>query len=589
MNPTSTTPPPPPSFVRQVIPGVSQRTDFELVGDRCALLVIDVQQYLSLPRHAADAAAKAYFYQQACPAAVRNITKLVDAFRVVRDQTTTTTTTTTTTEPTSLSFGHEVIFTYLQSATKDGRDISLDYKLSGPDLANIPRIQTDFDHVFLPHLAPNPVTGRGDLLLPKTSCNVFVSTNLDYLLRNLGIQQIVMVGQLTDECVSSAVRTAADLGYLVTVVSDACASTTPSKHERGLESVQGFARIVTTEQLLQEVLRGITSELQHDATASTTTTTATTTATASSSNEEASPTPVLNDDAIVAYLRRKGLYKAAQQIDVLLTVQGIATSEPKTTTSGIQKNSNSSSGNSRNRAMRARKPTTEEKKDEERKTSPMRRRVRRGVASSGGGGPSATPPHSPRGPSSSAASGRNTATTQTEHSTTNSNAAMMSQGDSDTSFSVDDLVSQRPVHVRHAAKTTASPVPKSGSTTATRPPPSKSPKTATASGAAQTQTQLPPPPPLIKSPRRGKAKAKVVVASDISDKMASMSLSKTKAATPTTAGEDGDDKNGTNNGNTGDMDGHGSDKESAASSDPSDTPQDEPTERNSDVGRIDAV
>ena len=37
------------------------------------------------------------------------------------------------------------------------------------------------------------------------------------MLRNLGVEQLVVVGQLTDQCVESAVRDAADLGYFVTV------------------------------------------------------------------------------------------------------------------------------------------------------------------------------------------------------------------------------------------------------------------------------------------------------------------------------------------------------------------------------------
>ena len=64
-----------------------------------------------------------------------------------------------------------------------------------------------------------------DILIPKTSCSVFNSTNIAYVLRNLQIEQIVLVGQLTDQCVESAVRDAADLGFFVTVVDDACAAT----------------------------------------------------------------------------------------------------------------------------------------------------------------------------------------------------------------------------------------------------------------------------------------------------------------------------------------------------------------------------
>ena len=49
------------------------------------------------------------------------------------------------------------------------------------------------------------------------------------------------------------IRDAADLGYLVTVACDACAAFSPSDHEFGLKNMKGSARILTTEQVLQEL------------------------------------------------------------------------------------------------------------------------------------------------------------------------------------------------------------------------------------------------------------------------------------------------------------------------------------------------
>ena len=86
-----------------------------------------------------------------------------------------------------------------------------------------------------------------DILIPKTSCSVFQSTNIDYVLRNLGVRYLVVVGQLTNQCVESAVRDAADRGYLVTVVEDACAAKTIKEHEAGLFNMKGFARLTCTQ------------------------------------------------------------------------------------------------------------------------------------------------------------------------------------------------------------------------------------------------------------------------------------------------------------------------------------------------------
>ena len=61
--------------------------------------------------------------------------------------------------------------------TKDGRDQSLDYKLSG---FLVPKGSEDAQ--IIDQLAP----GENDILIPKTSCSVFNSTNIEYVLRNLG-------------------------------------------------------------------------------------------------------------------------------------------------------------------------------------------------------------------------------------------------------------------------------------------------------------------------------------------------------------------------------------------------------------------
>lgn len=218
------------SLLDRVKPGISRRADFALRRNKCALLIIDVQKYLTYPEHE-------YFHKFALPRAMKNIETMAHQFRAVRD--------------TPNATGCEVIFTYVQSSTKDGRDMSLDYKLSGPMLANIPRIgDTD---IFVPDCTPDPHTGKGDILLPKTSCSVFQSTNIDYLLRNLGIEQIVVCGQLTDECVESAVRDGADMGYLMTVPEDACAAISPERHKIGLQGMHGFCRILKTAHITWEI------------------------------------------------------------------------------------------------------------------------------------------------------------------------------------------------------------------------------------------------------------------------------------------------------------------------------------------------
>ena len=136
------------------------------------------------------------------------------------------------------------MYTTIESLTLDGRDRSLDYKITG---FNVPK--GSWDGKVIDQIAP-----EGDeIVLPKSSSSVFVSTHIDYVLRNLGTRQLVISGILTDQCVESAVRDACDLGYLVTQVTDACLTYTPERHANSLSAIKGYCRQVTTADLLAEL------------------------------------------------------------------------------------------------------------------------------------------------------------------------------------------------------------------------------------------------------------------------------------------------------------------------------------------------
>ena len=147
-------------------------------------------------------------------------------------------------QKTCRSTGIEVLYTVIENLTKDGRDRSLDYKLSG---FNVPKGSRDAK--VLNRIAP----GGDEIIFPKTSSSVFISTNIHYILGNLGIKYLIVSGMLTDQCISSTVRDACDLGYLVTLVSDACATYTPERHTTAIDHIKGYCRRRTTEQLLAEL------------------------------------------------------------------------------------------------------------------------------------------------------------------------------------------------------------------------------------------------------------------------------------------------------------------------------------------------
>jgi len=75
------------------------------------------------------------------------------------------------------------MYTVIEALTRNGRDLSLDYKISG---LVVPR--GSWDAKVLDAIAP----AEDEIVLPKTSSSVFISTNIDYVLRNLGVKSLIV-------------------------------------------------------------------------------------------------------------------------------------------------------------------------------------------------------------------------------------------------------------------------------------------------------------------------------------------------------------------------------------------------------------
>ncbi|MGH7126533.1 MAG: isochorismatase family cysteine hydrolase, partial [Stellaceae bacterium] len=138
----------------------------------------------------------------------------------------------------------EVIYTVIEALTQDGRDLSLDYKISRLFCPKGSR-----DAQVIAEIAP-----IGDeIVIPKTSSSVFISTNIHYVLGNLGVRHLIVAGVLTDQCVDSTVRDACDFGYLVTLVTDACATQSEERHRSSIANNRGYCRQVTTDEVVVEL------------------------------------------------------------------------------------------------------------------------------------------------------------------------------------------------------------------------------------------------------------------------------------------------------------------------------------------------
>jgi nicotinamidase-related amidase len=107
-------------------------------------------------------------------------------------------------------------------------------------------------HQIIEELAPE----LGDPIVRKTSIGAFASTGLDHLLRTMDREHLFMVGVSTNMCVETTAREAADRGYAVTLVEDACATTHKELHEG---TMRNFARFFGKVRATDEVLALLTS------------------------------------------------------------------------------------------------------------------------------------------------------------------------------------------------------------------------------------------------------------------------------------------------------------------------------------------
>ncbi|OOG25678.1 N-carbamoylsarcosine amidase [Thioalkalivibrio denitrificans] len=207
----------------------------ELGAHHTALLSIDLQYldaarghgvFADAERSGVPTEAQDYYFSRLEDLVLPNVRRLQDAFRAV---------------------GLEVIHTRIQSLTRDGRD-----RGPGHKRLNLHAAPGSKEAEFLEIVAP-----QGDeIVINKTASGVFTSTNLEYVLRNLEVTSLFVVGVYSNECVSTAIRDACDLGFYVTLIEDGCATVTPEMQRATLTTIKDrYARVMTTDEALAEIAK----------------------------------------------------------------------------------------------------------------------------------------------------------------------------------------------------------------------------------------------------------------------------------------------------------------------------------------------
>lgn len=148
--------------------------------------------------------------------------------------------------------GIEVIHVRCASYTGDGRDCSplfrsVDVKASG----------TEQDAKVVDEVGP-----EGDeIVVSKVSAGAFSGSDLDGVLRSLGSETLIFTGLVTDGCVEGTLRAAADRGYEVFLVEDACAAWTQEQHEAAIRILgRWFAHVVDSAAMIRRIRAGSNPE-----------------------------------------------------------------------------------------------------------------------------------------------------------------------------------------------------------------------------------------------------------------------------------------------------------------------------------------
>jgi len=154
-----------------------------------------------------------------------------------------------------------------EAAAANARRLLDAFRGGGEPLVHVQHVWDAPDAVFMrpgtpgvelhESVAPLP----GEPVIRKAHPNSFLDTPLDETLRAEGVDEVVVCGMMTSMCVDATARAAADLGFAVTVVHDACATldlefggeTIPARqvHAAFLAALgDGYGTVVATDELV---------------------------------------------------------------------------------------------------------------------------------------------------------------------------------------------------------------------------------------------------------------------------------------------------------------------------------------------------
>jgi nicotinamidase-related amidase len=212
---------------------------FKLQAEKCALLIIDIQNYVANPDVGYGPLMKkntprlaAYYYKRLQDVVIPSNRNLLNFFR--KEELC-------------------VLFTRVGPQLADGSDMIRrrqqrdQHQMKKHEMPTLWSVGT-YEHAIIDELQPNPE----EYILDKNSSGAFNSTGIDQVLRNMSIEDLIITGLATDMCVETTARDAADRGFNVVIVEDGTATFEAISH---VASLYNFAKTYGMVRNSEEVIR----------------------------------------------------------------------------------------------------------------------------------------------------------------------------------------------------------------------------------------------------------------------------------------------------------------------------------------------
>jgi len=210
----------------------------ELDPARTALIIVDMQRYFTQPSFPfTDLFEKmspgvcSGYLRRVRESVIPNVRRLLDHFR---------------------RNGSMIVFTAVGTETQDGSDLA--GWARALDEAGVSLLGTrihppagDSSWQIDPALEPR----AEEIVVNKLSAGTFATTDLAGKLRSRGVDRVVITGVVTDVCVSTTAREAADRNFKVVVVSDACTTFSENLHQANLETLHVFGWVRATNDVIR--------------------------------------------------------------------------------------------------------------------------------------------------------------------------------------------------------------------------------------------------------------------------------------------------------------------------------------------------